>query len=61
MKPDFVRLLWCPDCKGELTLKTTKVDKDEVIEGILTCVCGRTFPIKDGISIMLHDEFRVSP
>ena len=44
---DLIAILACPACKGDVAEKNEKV----------ICVkCGRKYPIKDGIPIMLVDE-----
>ena len=43
----LLEILACPACKGDVQLKEEKV----------VCLkCGRKYPIKDGIPIMLVDE-----
>lgn len=44
---ELLDILACPACKGDVILK----------EGRIVCVqCGRKYPIKDGIPVMLVDE-----
>jgi uncharacterized protein YbaR (Trm112 family) len=44
---DLLEILACPACKGDVTLS----------EGKIVCSkCGRKYPVKDGIPIMLVDE-----
>lgn len=42
-------ILACPDCKGDVEYK-----KDE--EKIICTNCGRIYPVKDGIPVMLVEE-----
>ncbi len=43
----LLEILVCPDCKEDVELKGDK----------LVCVgCGKRYPIRDGIPIMLIDE-----
>jgi len=42
-------LLNCPKCNGELKLSAHKVKENQVLEGSLTCKCGESLQIKDGI------------
>jgi uncharacterized protein YbaR (Trm112 family) len=44
---ELLRILACPVCKADVSFKDDKI----------VCVkCGRRYPIKDGIPIMLIDE-----
>lgn len=44
---DLLAILACPACQGDVELKSEKI----------VCVkCGRKYPIKDGIPVMLVDE-----
>jgi len=45
--PELLELLACPVCKTPVELR----------EGRLVCVrCGRRYPIRDGIPVMLVEE-----
>lgn len=44
---ELLAILACPSCKAEVRLENEKI----------VCVkCGRRYPIRDGIPIMLIDE-----
>lgn len=44
---ELLDILACPACKGDVELK----------DGKITCKnCGKKYPIKDGVPIMLIDE-----
>ncbi len=44
---DLLDILVCPACKTKVTLE----------EGMLACAgCGRKYPIRDGIPVMLIEE-----
>ena len=59
MKPDLMKILCCPVCKGELELKVTEQDDIEILEGGLTCgKCNFTYPITDGIPNLLPPELQ---
>ena len=45
--PGLIEILACPDCKSDVILKDNK---------IVCKRCGRKYPIKDGIPVMLIDE-----
>ncbi len=44
---ELLNILACPDCKSDVQLKNNKI----VCKG-----CGRSYPIRDGIPIMIIDE-----
>ncbi len=47
MDKELLEILACPECKSEVELK----------EGRIVCKgCGRKYPIKDGIPVMLVEE-----
>ena len=44
---ELLDILACPDCKGDVELKEDKI----------TCKkCGKKYPIRNGIPVMLIDE-----
>ena len=60
MKKDFVTILCCPVCLGNLELIEIKAEKDDIIEGLLRCVkCNREYPIRDGTAHLVPEG--VSP
>ncbi len=44
---ELLDILACPSCKGDVDLKENK---------IVCLKCGKKYPIKDGIPIMLIDD-----
>lgn len=46
---EFLEILACPACKGEVEL-------DEPDERIVCQACGRRYPVRNGIPVMLIDE-----
>jgi len=47
-------IICCPTCKSSLILSIEKEEKDEVIEGHLTCEkCNVTYEIEDSIPNLL--------
>ena len=44
---EILKVLACPACKADVELKDNK---------IVCSQCGRKYPIKDGIPVMLVDE-----
>ena len=47
--PELMKILACPACKGEVYLEEAK-------EKIICKACGKKYPIRDGIPVMLIDE-----
>ncbi len=44
---EILKILACPACQGDVELKDEK---------IVCLKCGRRYPVKDGIPVMLVDE-----
>ena len=56
---ELMEILVCPMCRGELDLKITNQEGDEIVEGVLTCTeCGETYPIVNTIPNMLPPSLR---
>ena len=54
MEPGLLKVLCCPDCKGDLVIKDEKMDGGEIFEGNLRCgKCDVDYPILDGIPNLL--------
>jgi uncharacterized protein YbaR (Trm112 family) len=49
LDPRLLEILICPACRGELA----PVDDDR---GLECATCGRVYPVRDGIPVMLVDE-----
>ena len=63
MKQEFVELLRCPRCWAHLEL-TTFVETtggDEIIDGVLRCGCGASYPIVDAIPRILTGAYSQFP
>ncbi|HJJ38499.1 MAG TPA: methytransferase partner Trm112 [Methanocorpusculum sp.] len=59
MKRWVLDMLCCPVCKGSFILSETKDNGNEISEGKLTCsVCGKCYPIENGIASLLPDNLR---
>jgi SAM-dependent methyltransferase len=55
MKVKLLNYLACPNCRGRLKINIIdKEEKNEIIEGILTCKCGCNYKIKDGVPRMFY-------
>lgn len=63
MRPRLTELLRCPVCREPLTSTPflESPEDGEVVDGLLTCACGRRFPIVDTIPRMLPDAFESFP
>lgn len=44
---ELLDILACPDCRGDVELKDNK---------IICKQCGKKYPVRDGIPVMLVDE-----
>jgi hypothetical protein len=47
--PELLEMLACPACRGEISLVQEE-------KGLECGRCGRVYPVRDGIPIMLVDE-----
>jgi uncharacterized protein len=50
LDPDLVSLLACPD------MHHAPLDYDDAAQTLTCTECGRVFPIRDGIPVLLLDE-----
>ena len=50
MNEDLLNILACPVCKGTVELRKNK---------IVCLSCGRKYPIREGIPIMLEEEAEI--
>jgi hypothetical protein len=51
LDPEFLKRLACPGCKVALRLEADK---------LVCSKCGRRFPIREGVPVLLLDEGEVS-
>ena len=56
MKEKLVQFIICPKCSNNLSLKSTKIKDDEILEGSLICSKNHRFPIKGGIPRLVVDN-----
>lgn len=63
MRNALFQLLRCPACHGklEVTPFLEASDGDEVVDGVLSCACGTSYPIVNTIPRMLRDAYRLFP
>ena len=56
LKISLLDYLICPSCGGDLSLKTKKKFKNELLEGTFTCKkCKQTFALNKGIPRFVQD------
>lgn len=54
-----MEILACPVCKGDLELRVTTEEADDVVEGSLLCAqCDEIYPIEDSIPNLLPPQLR---
>ncbi len=53
--PELLSILVCPKCKGELEVKR---DPEGVEQSLDCATCGLSYPVEDGIPVMLVEEAR---
>ena len=59
MKRELLDDIWCPACKGDLSLTVEKEEDGEIVEGTLRCgSCGETYAIEDSIPNLLPPDMR---
>lgn len=58
MKPSLLPLLRCPACGDSLSVTAWQSDGEELLEGMLNCPCGETFPVIHGVPRMLLGPLR---
>ena len=56
MKLNLVEQIICPECHTNFSLKIKKKQKDEIIEGTLTCIKKHNFSIIRGIPRLVSDK-----
>ncbi len=57
MKKEFIQMMCCPACRGELELEVKEMEGDDILEGMFTCTkCRATYKIKDGIPYMIAEK-----
>jgi SAM-dependent methyltransferase/uncharacterized protein YbaR (Trm112 family) len=59
VRREAVQYLACPECSGSLKLAVTAQEGRRITEGVLSCGCGRTFPIIKSVPRLLPDALFV--
>lgn len=57
---DFVNLLYCPKCRVILEMKDVSIKNNYIQKGYLTCICGYSAVIEEGI-IITANLYETSP
>ena len=59
MKRSLLALIRCPDCNSDLSLVNVSTTDGEIISGNLLCEeCRASFPIEDGLPVILRSDTR---
>ena len=58
MKKEILKLIVCPACKKDFSLKVFDGINEEVEDGLLVCECGQFFPVTNYIPRMLSGDLR---
>ncbi|MFH1055290.1 MAG: methyltransferase domain-containing protein [Candidatus Altiarchaeota archaeon] len=53
--------LACPSCKGDFKCTPFLYNKEEIVDGLLTCNCGNWYPIIGGIPRILPNTLKEHP
>lgn len=62
MRPRLLELLRCPLCQGRLELTALGGSDDgDVVDGLLTCSCGSTYPVVNTIPRMVANAHELFP
>ena len=58
MQKKLLHILACPKCKRALTIQSTRQEGDQVIDGQLTCQCGKIYSIVNSIPRILSGDMQ---
>src|ERR1700752_5135211 len=62
LKASLLPLLCCPDCSATLSLVSAREKNAEIVSGTLRCKgCDSSFPIEDGLPVILRSDIRSEP
>ncbi len=63
MRPRLLNLLRCPQCTGLLSATpfVQSPSDDEMVDGVLTCACGSSYPVVSTIPRMLKNAYELFP
>jgi len=56
LKERLIQFLICPECEKKISLKSSKKEHGEILEGKLICLKNHEFPIKGGIPRFVGDK-----
>ena len=54
MRESSLNVYRCPACRGPLALARRDGTGDEVTTGVLSCGCGISFPVENGVPALVH-------
>jgi len=57
VKTSLLPILVCPSCRGSLALRADRREAEEVLDGELSCRCGRGFPVRAGVPIFVPESY----
>ena len=60
MKEAALGFLKCPECGGSLRLEVRERAGDEIVQGGLSCGCGRQYPIEEGVARFVTQGYTAS-
>lgn len=58
MRERLLKWLVCPRCKNNLIPEFFKMERGEILEGVLICGCGNNFPIIKGVPRFVSDALQ---
>src|SRR5438876_12227825 len=62
MRTRLLDLLRCPACSGTLqSVSFASSEGEEVVEGLLVCSCGASYPVVNTIPRMLRNAYELFP
>jgi len=54
MRESSLNVYRCPACRGPLALARRDGTGEEVTTGVLSCGCGISFPVENGVPALVH-------
>src|SRR3989442_268440 len=57
VKTSLLPILVCPSCRESLALRADRREAEEVLDGELSCRCGKRFPVRAGVPIFVPESY----